>query len=223
MKSVAIVPARGGSKGIPDKNIIDVNGKPMIQYTIDAALSSKLDKVVVSSDSDKILSISSALGADVVKRPEALSTDNASTIDAVMHLLESLDDEYDVVMILQPTSPLRESSDIDKALDLFKDKDADSLVSVVQVPHNMTPASLMVKDGYGMLTHYESGEKCYRRQDKPVFYARNGAAIYITKTSKIKEGILCGKIASYEMPFIRSFDVDEMEDLELVRTILAIR
>jgi CMP-N,N'-diacetyllegionaminic acid synthase len=221
MKNIAIIPARGGSKGIPNKNIIDLCGKPLIQYSIEAALNSQLDKVVVSSDCENILNIAASLGAATLKRPAELSTDNSSTLDTVLHLLSCTEEAYDNVMILQPTSPLRTSQDIDKALKIFSDKDADSLVSVVKVPHNMTPESLMRMNHVGELTHYLEGERCYRRQDKTVYYARNGAAIYISKISCIKDGILNGKIIAYEMPFLRSFDIDEVEDLDLLKKFMA--
>jgi len=222
MKNIAIIPARSGSKGIPDKNIIDLCGKPLIQYSIEAALNSHLDKVVVSSDCQNILDIAASLGASTLKRPAELSTDSSSTLDAVLHLLSCTEEKYDNVMILQPTSPLRTSQDIDKALKIFTDKDADSLVSVVKVPHNMVPESLMRMDDVGELTHYLEGERCYRRQDKTVYYARNGAAIYISKISCVKGGILNGKIIAYEMPFLKSFDIDEVEDLDFLKKFMAI-
>ena len=140
MKILGVIPARGGSKGIPKKNIKLLNGKPLIAYTIEVALASNLDKVVVSTDCEEIASISKEYGADVIMRSENLAQDNTPTLPVLKDTINKIDSEYDAVMTLQPTSPFRTTKHIDEAIELFtSDKEADSLVSVVEVPHNFMP------------------------------------------------------------------------------------
>ena len=152
-KFLAIIPARGGSKGIPKKNIKSLLGKPLIQYTIESALKSKyLDKIVVSTDDKKIADISEKLGAEIpCLRPKKLARDNTLILPVLQHMVNFLKkkENYNpfAIVLLQPTSPLRTVRHIDEAIELFlKKPKADSLVSVMQVPHNMTPISLMKID-----------------------------------------------------------------------------
>ena len=141
-KIIAIIPARGGSKGIPNKNIIDLCGRPLIQYSIDSAKGSKyIDKVIVSTDSEKIAEVSRKSGADVpFLRPVGISNDVAKSSDVVIHgidfLKENYGDEYDYVILLQPTSPLRTAKHIDKAIELCINSDSSSLVSVKELNEN---------------------------------------------------------------------------------------
>ena len=135
---LVIIPARGGSKGIPNKNIIEVEGKPLIKYTIDAALDSKyIDRVVVSTDSKEIARVSVDSGADVpFLRPDELSIDTAKTIDALIHAVNTLQEygnTYDYLVLLQPTQPLRQSFHIDEAIEKIVEKNKDSLVSISPV------------------------------------------------------------------------------------------
>ena len=137
-KVLAIIPARSGSKGIKDKNIINLNGKPLIAYSIEAGLKSKyIDKVVVTTDGEEIAKVARAYGAEVpFMRPDYLSSDTAKTIDAVMHCIEEmkrLGEEYDYIVLLQPTQPLRQSWHIDEAIELILEKDEEALVSVSKV------------------------------------------------------------------------------------------
>lgn len=217
MKILGIIPARGGSKGIPKKNIKLLNGKPLITYTIEAALSSKLDRVIVSTDCEEIASISKEYGAKVMMRPSHLAEDNTPTLPALQDIVEKLNEKYDAIMTLQSTSPLRTIEDINNSIKLFKsDKDADSLVSVVEVPHSFIPEKLMSYDGKYLTGSIEAK----RRQDVSTMYARNGAAIYITKTEKLSEYIFGGKILPYFMSKVNSFDIDDMEDWEIVERLV---
>src|SRR4030066_411377 len=136
---LAIIPARGGSRGIPRKNVRLLCGKPLIAYTIETALSSKLiDRVVVSTEDEEIAGISKEYGAEVIKRPEELARDDSPTIDVVMHVLnwfEEKNEYFDIVVLLEPTSPLRKENDLDSAVRLFIQKidEADSLISLGEI------------------------------------------------------------------------------------------
>ena len=135
-KFLAIIPARGGSKRLPRKNVLDLCGKPLIAYTIEAALKSKyIDKVIVSSDDEEILNISSNFGADIIKRPIDLANDTATTIDAIKHTIDNFEN-YDYIVLLQPTSPLRNEKHIDEAIELLEKKKADAVVSVCEMEHS---------------------------------------------------------------------------------------
>jgi CMP-N,N'-diacetyllegionaminic acid synthase len=221
MKSIGIIPARGGSKGIPNKNIIDLSGKPLIAYTIEAALASNLTEVIVSTDSDQIAEISESLGVKVIMRPAELAQDDTPTLPVLQDIIARLDESYDCVVTLQPTSPLRKAHDINEALQMFEnDPSADSLVSVIKVPHNMIPECLMKYDNEGYLTPYLESDVKLRRQDKPSYFARNGAAIYITRTPNLNEYIFGGKIIAYKMSSEDSIDIDNTSDLNLTKKIL---
>jgi CMP-N-acetylneuraminic acid synthetase len=217
MKIVGIIPARGGSKGIPKKNIKLLNGKPLIAYTIEAALASSLDRVVVSTDCEEIANISKEYGAEVLMRPEHLAEDKTPTLPVLQDVVSKLDTKYDAMMTLQPTSPLRTIEDINKSIEIFsKDNEADSLVSVVEVPHNYMPGKLMSFDG----KYLNGNSEVKRRQEISIMYARNGAAIYITKTEKLNEYIFGGKILPYFMSKVNSFDIDDIEDWEIVERLI---
>ena len=217
MKILGIIPARGGSKGIPRKNIKLLNGKPLIAYTIEAALASNLDRVIVSTDCEEIAGISKEYGAEVIIRSFNLAEDTTPTLPVLQHVVSKLEVEFDAVMTLQPTSPLRTSKHINEAIELFEsDKEVDSLVSVVEVPHNYMPEKLMSFDG----KYLTGNREVKRRQEISTMYARNGAAIYITKTEKLGEYIFGGKILPYFMSKINSFDIDDIEDWEIVERLI---
>ena len=216
MRSLGIIPARGGSKGIPRKNVRELCGKPLIQYTIDAALASNITHVVVSSEDEEICRVARQCGCDVVDRPTALAADDTPTLPVLQHALQSQDDEFDCVVTLQPTSPLRQTRHINECLDLFnRQPDADSLVSVVPVPHNMCPESLMKSDGDAIVP-YLNRVGALRRQDKVQnLFARNGAAVYITRASRITDFVFGGRIIPYVMSANLSFDIDDDVDWQI--------
>jgi len=220
LEFLAIITARGGSKGIPRKNIKKLAGKPLIQYTFDAVNESKLlKKCIVSSDSEEIVEYSKNQSIEApFLRPNELSTDNALSIDVVIHAVNflSIQENYspDYIITLQPTSPLRTGIDIDKAIQLISDDpEADSLVSVIEVPHNFAPHSIMDFDGK-YLQHYIKEERIMKRQEKPIFYGRNGAAIYITNYNLLmnEKRIIGKKCLPYFMPKERSIDIDDYTD-----------
>lgn len=215
----AIIPARAGSKGIPNKNMKDLNGIPLIQYTINAVLASQLTDFIISTDSKEIINYCICRGYDYIVRPEEFSQDDSKAIDVINHVIESKKINHEHIVYLQPTSPLRTEKHIDESVELFeRTPEADSLVSIVNVPHNFVPESLMkIKNGF----FYEiSQSKVYNRQKKPDYYARNGAAIYITKRKNLKHYIFGGNILGYKMGKIESLDIDDDLDLKLAEIIL---
>ncbi|MEK9727581.1 MAG: acylneuraminate cytidylyltransferase family protein [Candidatus Margulisiibacteriota bacterium] len=219
MKYLAVIPARGGSKGIKNKNRKLLCGKPLIQYTIEAVQQSIIKDFVVSTDDKNIAKIAEKLGVNVVMRPKELAQDNTPTLPVLQHALKESGSNYDAIITLQPTSPLRKALHINEAIKLFElNKGADSLVSIVKVPHNMVPESIMAIDDGELVNYIESTP--LRRQDKPTYYARNGAAIYITTINQLEISVFGGKIIPYEMSFLDSFDIDDIEDWELVQRLI---
>jgi len=222
MSILAVIPARGGSKGIKNKNLISLSGKKLIQYTIEEAKkSSKINKIFVSSDSKKILDFSKKFRVSTIQRPKKLSRDSSEVYDAIKHLLKYLKkkENYNpkIVIILQPTSPLRKFYHIDEAIKLLqRNLKADSLVSCIKVPHNFLPEKLMVLKNKFL----KFSKKIKRRQVSNNYFARNGAAIYIFKYSQVKNSMYGKKTIPYLMDKISSFDVDEHEDLKILKKLL---
>ncbi len=228
MKVLAIIPARGGSKGIPFKNIVDVCGKPLIQYTIDIAMQLKskglLDEVLVSTDCEKIATISKKLGANVpFLRPAAIAGDKAKSIDYILHSIdffEFKEQNFDAILILQPTSPLRTYDDIHESINLFISNNNDSLISVYK-DEAINELIMYRKEGDIAIPLNENHNKGTRRQDHVNVYIRNGA-VYITKVNYIKNknNIVSDQPLMYEMSKINSVNIDTFEDLEFVRRVL---
>jgi CMP-N-acetylneuraminic acid synthetase len=226
---LGLIPARGGSKGIPHKNIALLCGKPLIAWTIEAARRSCLDRLVLSSDDPEIILVAQAVGGVDVPfmRPVELAADNTPGIDVIIHAVEWLRDNEgyypDAVMLLQPTSPLRRMEHIDEAVALFETRRADSLVSVVKASHNMIPESLMRVNGAGWLEPLQSfDERGNIRQTKPIYFARNGAAIYLVLTSLLleRQTLYGERMIAYEMGREDSVDIDDAFDLELCECFL---
>jgi len=214
---LAIIPARGGSKRLPRKNILDLNGKPLIAYSIEAGLNSKyIDKVIVTSDDDEILNISKKFGADTIKRPDELASDTATTFDAIKHTIENTK-KYDYIVLLQPTSPLRTSKHIDEAIELLESKQADAVISVCEMEHSPLWANTL-PENLDMSKFLKDEIKNKRSQDLATYYRLNGA-IYICKTEKLleEEGFFIkDKIFAYKMSKDSSIDIDEEIDFILV-------
>jgi len=232
MKVLGIIPARGGSKGIPRKNIRTFAGKPLLAWTAEAALASMLDRVILSSEDEEIVSLGRILGLDVpFTRPAELAGDTAASIDVVLHAVKTLEEKEgyrpDAIMLLQPTSPLRRTKHIDESIDLLsRDAKANSLVSVVKAPHNMIPESLMRFNDRGYIEPLLSWDSSiHQRQNKPVYYARNGAAIYLVRTDTLyKTRTLYGeKIIAYEMSKEDSVDIDDSFDWNIAEFLMANR
>lgn len=216
---LAIIPARAGSKGIKDKNIINLNGKPLIAHSIEAGLKSKyIDKVVVTTDGEEIAKVARKYGAEVpFMRPDYLSSDTAKTIDAVMHCIDEmkkLGEEYDYMVLLQPTQPLRQSWHIDEAIELILEKNEEALVSVSKVKDH--PILMRTIDSNGYAINLLEGSSTKRRQDFQDFYKVNGA-IYINKINENlnNETSLNDNKLVYIMDEKYDVDIDEMLDLKI--------
>ncbi|RKL68055.1 acylneuraminate cytidylyltransferase [Salipaludibacillus neizhouensis] len=215
---LAVIPARGGSKGIPGKNIYEVNGRPLIDYTIKEALGSKyLDKVIVSTDCEKIANISREYGAEVpFLRPKELAQDKSRTIDGIIDLLNRIKEQYDYLVLLQPTQPLRRSVHIDEAIELITDKEVQSLVSVNEVKDN--PILMRTLNEDNQLKSIININSTVRRQDFPQYYKVNGS-IYI---NRIDEKLNLNtsfndNVLAYNMDKKYDLDIDEIFDLEVFK------
>lgn len=228
MRIIAIIPARGGSKGVPRKNIRPLNGRPLIAYSIAAARETQaVGRIVVSTDDQEIAEISRGLGAEVRLRPMSLAADDTLTRDVLEHVVNELAAEGespDAVLTLQPTSPLRTARHIKEAITVFgSDPQADSLVSCVDVPHIFHPRSVMRRDATGYLVPYLDEKQPTRRQDKEPVFARNGAAIYITRTNRLKDYVFGGKLLAYMMDPESSLDIDTVDDFVTAERLLRAR
>ena len=216
---LAIIPARAGSKGIKDKNIIDLNGKPLIAHSIEVGLKSKyINKVVVSTDGEEIAKVAKEYGAQVpFLRPKYLASDTAKTIDSVIHCIEMLKrqgEEYDYMVLLQPTQPLRQAWHIDEAIELILEKDEEALVSVSKVKDH--PILMRTIDSNGYAINLLEGSSTKRRQEFPDFYKVNGA-IYINKINENlnNDTSLNDNKLVYVMDEKYDVDIDEMLDLQI--------
>ena len=216
---LAIIPAREGSKGIVNKNIIDLNNKPLIAYSIEAAKESDyIDDVIVSTDGEEIKSISLKYGAEVpFFRPKSLATDKSKTIDSIIYTINRLRDmgrEYDVLILLQPTSPMRTVKHIDESLSLFFKNNQESLVSVNQI--DISPILVRtIKNG--KLFSILNQNSTVRRQDMDFYYKINGA-IYINRIDEVDENLSFNDNSiPYIMDDTYSIDIDTIEDLQLAR------
>ena len=218
---LAIIPARGGSKRLPRKNILDLAGKPLIEWSIEAGLKSKyIDKVVLTSEDAEILSIAKDIGVDVIDRPVQLSTDSSTSFDVVKHAVETIE-KYDYIILLQPTSPLRNEKHIDEAVELLIEKNADSVVSVCEVDHSPLWSNTLPDDG-SMKDFLRPEVAGKRSQDFEKYYRLNGA-IYICKTKPMmnyKTLFLKDNSYAYIMETSRSVDIDTYNDYLLANLIL---
>lgn len=226
MTILGLIPARGGSKGIPGKNLISLCGKPLLQYTCEAAKGSKmLTRVIVSTDDQHIADVAVGCGIEVpFLRPKELSEDTTPMIDVLLHTLAELakaKQEPDILVLLQPTSPLRTAQDIDDAIQLLQKSGADTVVSVVEVPHQFVPGSLMCLENE-KLHPYTDQQSPLLRQDKQRLYARNGPAVLAVRTDFLKrtKSFYSGDTRALVMPRERSVDIDDAFDLKLAAMIL---
>lgn len=219
-KFLGIIPARSGSKGIIKKNIVKVNGKPLIYYTIKEALNSKyLDRLIISTDSIEIAKICEKYGVEVpFLRPKHLAGDKSKIIEAVIHVLEQLRNKgqnYDYIVLLQPTQPLRKSFHIDEAIEEIVNKKANSLVSVTKVKEH--PILMRTINNNGTLECLLKVNSTVRRQDFPPYYKVNGA-IYINNINHIN---LETSFNDNEYPYVMDkkydLDIDEPFDLEVFK------
>lgn len=230
MSIIAVIPARGGSKGIPRKNLVQLGGKSLLEYAIETAKSApSVNRVLVSTDDLEISNFAKKLCAEVpFFRPPDLASDTAPMVGVLQHTLSWLQSEGEYVealILLQPTSPFRTSCHIEEALHLFRIYEASSVVSVVEVPHQYNPFSLMKLGADGRLVPFFAGENTVtRRQEKPVLYARNGPVVLVCRPSKLVMGDLYGNSCiPYFMSIEDSLDIDTPTDLVLAELLLKSR
>jgi N-acylneuraminate cytidylyltransferase/CMP-N,N'-diacetyllegionaminic acid synthase len=225
-KIVAIIPARGGSKGVKRKNIKTLAGKPLITWTIETALMcSNLDRIIVSTEDKEISTISKNCGAEVpFIRPKKLALDNTPAITVVHHVIQTLEEQEkyspDLVMLLQPTSPFRNNDDIDTAVALFKTHNPDAVISVCETDTHPFWLKKIKKDGF--IGDYKKRQQTiYRRQDLPTLYKVNGAIYLNRRTSLLKDMTFIPKRSlPYIMPKERSIDIDTPWDFYVADLIM---
>ncbi len=229
MKIIGLIPARGGSKGIQKKSIALCAGKPLLAYTCDAALSSRnLSMTILSTDDPEIAEVGKHYGVEVpFLRPSELAKDDTPMIDVLKHAfhwLKNAREEVDAIALLQPTSPLRTAQHIDEAIELFQKTGANTVVSIIRVPHQFNPYSILKKNGNETLQPWiDDQPQMVLRQNKPALYARNGPAVLLIRSESIQKGILYSKKTfGYLMDEALSIDVDSPNDLTLAeRAILS--
>lgn len=234
---LAVIPARGGSKRVPRKNIKPMAGKPLIYYMINAALKSRMvTQVCLSSDDAEILRTAEKLGGKklhIIERPKKLATDKAPTLPVVQHALKEMEKRlgvvFDYVVLLQPNSPLITAEDVDAAIELLIKKKADSVVSVYQV-NSFHPVKMKViqKDGSLAQAVPSMPETIFRRQDLSAVYKRNGGIYVVTRdmvvTGNFSLGFFCGPTTyPYIMPEEASIDIDTPVDFLLAGLLLKAR
>jgi CMP-N-acetylneuraminic acid synthetase len=228
MKILGLIPARGGSKGIPKKNIKKLGGKELIRYTIEMSLKcSDINELIVSTDDENIAHISREAGANVpFLRPKELAADTSPTIDTIVHALQFFKEKnihFDAVCLLQPTTPFRTSEDIQNAIQIFKKSKADSLISVREVPHVYNPHWIFEPQKNSDFLKLATGEETIisRRQDLPKAYHRDGS-IYITKSEIIlNQNSLYGQnIAYYLTKNDHDVNIDTMGDWRKAEAVL---
>ncbi len=226
LEVLALVTARGGSKELPRKNVAPLCGKPLIAWTIEATFQSEaLDRIVVSTDDEKIAQVSRQYGAEVpFMRPAELALDDSAHIDVVLHAVEWLaqHDRYepDYVMLLQPTSPLRRASDIRQAVALAVKNHAPGVIGLVRTDNHPYWLKTVAADG-SIQPFMEPPAGYWRRQDLPPVYRPNGAIYLVRRDVLVAERSLCPKGSlAYTMPKDRSLDVDDAVDLQLAELLL---
>ncbi|MBN2458161.1 acylneuraminate cytidylyltransferase family protein [Candidatus Woesearchaeota archaeon] len=227
IRVLAVVPARGGSKGIPKKNIIELNGKPLIAWTIEAGKQTTyIDRMIVSTDSKEIAEVAKRFKADVpFIRPDYLSSDTASSVDVLLHAIDYLEEKgeiYDYIMLLEPTSPLRTTEDIEKSIEMLESNtDAESIVGVAKAESSHPLFSVTITDS-GFIRPFSGEElKHIRRQDIKDVYFLEGT-IYTSKIDALRKR----KTFYHErtLPYIveryKQFEVDEETDLVCIEALM---
>ncbi|MBI2236393.1 MAG: acylneuraminate cytidylyltransferase family protein [Magnetospirillum sp.] len=220
---LAVITARGGSKGLPRKNILDVGGKPMVAWNVEAGKGSRyVDRLILSSDDDEIIAAAKSAGCDVpFKRPATLATDEIGIQDTLIHALDTLGEPYDYLVLLQATSPLRIAADIDGALELCDRTGAPGVASVTVASKAPYWMFQLAADG-GMRRMVEPPGKSNRRQEFPTVYALNGA-VYVVRVAWFREALtfVTEQTQAWIMPPERSVDIDTRMDLLLARALIA--
>lgn len=220
-KILALITARGGSKGIPGKNVIDLGGRPLIAWTIEAGLASKyIDRLILSSDDERIIAIAEKHGCEVpFVRPKALAKDETGSMEVILHALELVDEDFDYLVLLQPTSPFRTSSHIDRSIEFIMEKKAPMVVSVSKT--KKSPTLMFYRNDDLTLKPVVEGTSTYRRQDARTAYEYNGA-IYIAKIDYLKsvKSYKTPDVLGLELESFKDIDIDDPADLDYARYIV---
>lgn len=221
---LAIIPARGGSKGVPRKNIRELGGKPLLAWTIEEAKKSKyIDQLVLSSEDAEIIAVAQKWGCEVpFVRPQELAQDDTPSIDPVLHVIEKLPQKYDYVVLLQPTSPLRLVIDIDTCIELIIEKNSQSCVSITEPEKSPMWMYKMDNNSRVLENLIQQDKEIHRRQDLPPIYALNGA-VYVTQCAYLckSKKFIGQNTIGYVMPLERSLDIDTELDFSFISFILS--
>lgn len=222
-KILAIIPARGGSKRLPHKNILPLDDKPLLAWSIESAQKSKyIDRVILSSDDEEIVAVAKEYGADVpFIRPSELAKDETRSIDVVIHALQELQESYEYVILLQPTSPLRTQEDIDRAIELCLEKDATSIIGVCEMEHSPLWSNTL-DESMSMDNFLDDKYNNSRSQDLPMYYRINGA-FYMSRVSSVLEHetfFISKDIYASLMSQEHSVDIDTKLDFIVAQAIL---
>jgi N-acylneuraminate cytidylyltransferase len=220
MRVLGLIPARGGSKGIPGKNLVELGGRSLLSWTAGAALESGLTRTVISTDDEAIAAEAVRCGIEVpFIRPAHLASDEAASIDVVLHALDNVDESYEAVMLLQPTSPFREVADINGAIALLEQSVADSVVSVVEVGDAHPARMKFIEDGVLIDPPFAEEYEGQPRQTLPKLYLRNGA-VYLTRVASLRQRTFKGQRSlAWVMPETRSVNIDSPLDLVVARSL----
>jgi CMP-N,N'-diacetyllegionaminic acid synthase len=218
MHTIAVIPARGGSKGLKNKNIYPVAGKPLLAWTIQQALTSRsIDRVFVTTDDQEIASVAREYGAEVIERPEEFSGDKATSESAILHAAGVIESEYGLsiktLVFLQATSPLRKPGDIDRAVEIFLRDEADSLISVTKADDLTIWES---REGRWASVNFDYLNRGMR-QDRPAQFIENGSIyIFTPETLKTFNNRIGARLTAYEMEFWQTWEIDTIEEIDLI-------
>jgi len=221
---LCVIPARGGSKGLPGKNIRDLAGKPLIAHSIDQAKQSRyIDRVVVSTDSDEIARVARSFGAEVpFLRPAELATDKSSTIDVLLHAMDWMEQKerfaFDILLLLHVTAPLRTVGDIDACVEQLVDMKCDNVFSVTEAHRN--PYFNMVERRGNTVRLVKESAVVTRQAASPVFDMNCSIYVWWKDVLRKKKGLFLDRTETYIMPKERSFDIDDIVDFRIVEMLL---
>jgi CMP-N,N'-diacetyllegionaminic acid synthase len=221
---LALITARGASKRVPGKNLVDIGGKPLIAWTVEAAQKSKyIDRVILSSDATDIIDVAEEFGCEVpFRRPVELATDTTSSAEVIIHALDNIEEEYDYLVLLQPTSPFRIAEDIDDCLEVCIKRNAPSAVSLNL--SDKPPAWMYTLDTDGGIQAVTNeGSEATRKQDIPDVYVLNGA-VFVSSIEHFRKAksFLGPETLGLPMPAERSIDIDTSFDVSLARALISI-
>ncbi len=224
MKRICIICARGGSKGVPRKNVKIIGGKPLIAHSIEHGLQSGMfDKVLVSSDDDEILEVAKEFGADILKRPDELASDTAGTMQVLKHALDYAEVEfntkYDTMVLLQPTSPIRDITDINQAIEKLEKNKISSVISVKEA--SASPYYVLIEKGDDGVYGLSKKSDAIRRQDVPIVYEINGSFYVWNRDSFMNEQKVLQKDTDIQViPEERSVDIDTPFDFKMASLLM---